>query len=94
MSVSLARRELSRIAPGRPCGVTIGVFDGVHRGHQHLIGVLLEHARREGLATVALTFNPHFDILQARIARAHAVKSRGNGAPIHRSDQKPFLVLH
>jgi riboflavin kinase/FMN adenylyltransferase len=59
MSVSLARRELSRIAPGRPCGVTIGVFDGVHRGHQHLIGVLLERARREGLATVALTFNPH-----------------------------------
>src|SRR5438876_12185585 len=59
MSVSLARRELSRIAPGRPCGVTIGVFDGVHRGHQHLIGVLLERARPEGLATVALTFNPH-----------------------------------
>ena len=59
MSVSLARRELSRVAPGRPCGVTIGVFDGVHRGHQHLIGVLLERAQREGLATVALTFNPH-----------------------------------
>jgi len=39
--------------------VTIGVFDGVHRGHQHLIGLLLERARREGLATVALTFNPH-----------------------------------
>src|SRR2546422_9501504 len=59
MSVSLARRELSRIAAGRPCGVTIGVFDGVHRGHQHLIGVLLERARPEGLATVALPFNPH-----------------------------------
>ncbi|TMB71124.1 MAG: bifunctional riboflavin kinase/FAD synthetase [Chloroflexi bacterium] len=59
MSVSLARRELSRVAPGRPCGVTIGVFDGVHRGHQHLIGILMERARREGLATVALTFNPH-----------------------------------
>jgi riboflavin kinase/FMN adenylyltransferase len=59
MSVSLARRELSRIAPGRPCGVTIGVFDGVHRGHQHLIGTLIERAHREGLATVALTFNPH-----------------------------------
>ena len=59
MSVSLARRELSRVAPGRPCGVTIGVFDGAHRGHQHLIGVLMERARREGLATVALTFNPH-----------------------------------
>jgi len=59
MSVSLARRELSRVAAGRPRGVTIGVFDGVHRGHQHLIGVLLEFARREGLASVAVTFNPH-----------------------------------
>jgi riboflavin kinase / FMN adenylyltransferase len=59
VSVTLARRELSRVAPGRPCGVTIGVFDGVHRGHQHLVGVLLERARAEGLASVALTFNPH-----------------------------------
>jgi riboflavin kinase / FMN adenylyltransferase len=59
VSVTLARRELSRVAPGQPCGVTIGVFDGVHRGHQHLVGVLLERARAEGLASVALTFNPH-----------------------------------
>lgn len=59
MSVTLARRELSRVAPGRPCGVTIGVFDGVHRGHQHLVGVLMEQARAEDLATAALTFNPH-----------------------------------
>ncbi len=59
MTVTLARRELYRIAPGRPCAVTIGVFDGVHRGHQHLVSLLLEHARRQGLATAALTFNPH-----------------------------------
>lgn len=59
MSVTLARRELSRVAPGRPCGVTIGVLDGVHRGHQHLAAVLVERARADGLATVALTFNPH-----------------------------------
>jgi len=59
MTVSLARRELSRVAPGRPCAVTLGVFDGVHRGHQHLVEVLLEHARRENLASVGLTFNPH-----------------------------------
>jgi riboflavin kinase/FMN adenylyltransferase len=39
--------------------VTIGVFDGVHRGHQHLVGVLLENARGQGLASVAVTFNPH-----------------------------------
>jgi riboflavin kinase / FMN adenylyltransferase len=59
MSVTLARRELARIAPGRPSAVTIGVFDGVHRGHQHLVALLCERARAEGLAAVALTFNPH-----------------------------------
>ncbi len=59
MSEFLARRELARVAPGRPCAVTIGVFDGVHRGHQHLVRLLLERAHRDGLASVAITFNPH-----------------------------------
>jgi riboflavin kinase/FMN adenylyltransferase len=59
MSEFLARQELSREAPGRPSAVTIGVFDGVHRGHQHLIGAMLEEARGDGLAAVAITFNPH-----------------------------------
>ena len=59
MTVSLARRELQRIAPGRPSAVTVGVFDGVHRGHRHLVAALLEEARRESLAAVAITFNPH-----------------------------------
>jgi riboflavin kinase/FMN adenylyltransferase len=59
VSVTLARRELARVAPGRPSAVTIGVFDGVHRGHQHLVASLCERAKAEGLAAVALTFNPH-----------------------------------
>jgi riboflavin kinase/FMN adenylyltransferase len=59
VSVTLARRELARIATGRPSAVTIGVFDGVHRGHQHLVAGLIERARAEDLAAVALTFNPH-----------------------------------
>ena len=59
MTVSLARRELQRIAPGRPSAVTVGVFDGVHRGHRHLVAALLEEARRASLAAVAITFNPH-----------------------------------
>jgi riboflavin kinase / FMN adenylyltransferase len=59
VSVTLARRELARVSPGRPSAVTIGVFDGVHRGHQHLVGTLIEQSRGESLATVALTFNPH-----------------------------------
>jgi riboflavin kinase / FMN adenylyltransferase len=39
--------------------VTIGVFDGVHRGHQRIIGRTLEAAAGLGLPTVVLTFDPH-----------------------------------
>ena len=39
--------------------VTIGVFDGVHRGHQLLIGRAVERARALGLPCVVLTFDPH-----------------------------------
>jgi len=39
--------------------VTIGTFDGVHRGHQKIINRLNKIANREGLESVVLTFNPH-----------------------------------
>ncbi len=42
------------------CVVTIGVFDGVHRGHQQLIGHAVERARElGGLPTTLITFDPH-----------------------------------
>jgi len=39
--------------------VTIGVFDGVHRGHQRTIGHTVERARDLGVASVVVTFDPH-----------------------------------
>jgi riboflavin kinase/FMN adenylyltransferase len=39
--------------------VTIGNFDGVHRGHQILIGEAVARARELGVPAVALTFDPH-----------------------------------
>jgi len=41
------------------CVVTIGQFDGVHRGHQATIGRAVEKAREAGLPSVVLTFDPH-----------------------------------
>jgi riboflavin kinase/FMN adenylyltransferase len=41
--------------------VTIGVFDGVHRGHQRLVDRTAELARELGLPTVVITFEPHPD---------------------------------
>lgn len=39
--------------------IVIGNFDGVHRGHQHLIRQVLDDARRAGLQPAILTFDPH-----------------------------------
>lgn len=38
--------------------VTVGAFDGVHRGHQELIRETIGRARRLGVASVAYTFDP------------------------------------
>ncbi|GAB3122086.1 bifunctional riboflavin kinase/FAD synthetase [Streptomyces calidiresistens] len=39
--------------------VTIGSFDGVHRGHRVIIGKAVERARELGLPAVVVTFAPH-----------------------------------
>jgi riboflavin kinase/FMN adenylyltransferase len=39
--------------------VTVGVFDGVHRGHQQLIERAVRRGRERGLPAVVVTFDPH-----------------------------------
>jgi riboflavin kinase / FMN adenylyltransferase len=43
----------------RPAAVTIGFFDGVHRGHQAVISAAVGRARDDGLVAVAVTFDRH-----------------------------------
>ena len=38
---------------------TIGTYDGLHRGHRHLLDTLVAHARSRGLPAVAVTFDRH-----------------------------------
>ncbi len=52
-------RSLAEAQFVRPSVVTIGVFDGVHRGHQYLIQQLVAHAKSTGQIPVVLTFYPH-----------------------------------
>ncbi len=42
-----------------PCVLTIGNFDGVHRGHQELMRRVRDAARFEGVKAAVLTFDPH-----------------------------------
>lgn len=43
----------------KPCVATIGFFDGVHQGHQHLIDCVKRTARARGLDSVIITFPVH-----------------------------------
>ena len=45
------------IAPA--CALTIGNFDGVHRGHQAMLALLRSEAQHRGLPSCVLSFEPH-----------------------------------
>ncbi|MBV9743150.1 MAG: adenylyltransferase/cytidyltransferase family protein, partial [Acidobacteriia bacterium] len=42
-----------------PCALTIGNFDGVHRGHRQILKRTVTLAKERGWKSAALTFNPH-----------------------------------
>ena len=41
------------------CALTIGNFDGVHRGHQAMLALLTNEARHRGVPSCVMTFEPH-----------------------------------
>lgn len=45
--------------PQVPHVVTIGNFDGLHRGHQYLLSQVVERARSKGVRSLVITFEPH-----------------------------------
>ncbi len=51
--------ELAELSPEKDMLLTIGVFDGVHLGHQYLISQLMEHARQQNLLSGVVTFRQH-----------------------------------
>ena len=52
-------RSLAEIPDLGPAVVTLGNFDGVHRGHQAVLGAMVADARARGQVALAMTFDPH-----------------------------------
>lgn len=67
-------RGLPNAEARAPCALTIGNFDGVHRGHQVLLARVRDAALRLGLDAAVMTFEPHpreyFAHLAGDIAKA------------------------
>ena len=59
MDVLYSLEDASRHERARGGVVSIGNFDGVHRGHQAMIAVLRGEAERAGVPAVVMTFDPH-----------------------------------
>jgi riboflavin kinase / FMN adenylyltransferase len=51
--------ELAEVSVNQASAVTVGVFDGVHKGHLALVRRTVEIARAEGLESVVVTFRQH-----------------------------------
>lgn len=52
-------RGFHHAAMAPACALTIGNFDGVHRGHQAMLALLRNEAQHRGLPATVLTFEPH-----------------------------------
>ncbi|TDP73998.1 FMN adenylyltransferase /riboflavin kinase [Roseateles toxinivorans] len=63
------------IAPA--CALTIGNFDGVHRGHQAMLALLHSEARHRGLPSCVMTFEPHpRDFFAAKMGKPELAPAR------------------
>jgi riboflavin kinase/FMN adenylyltransferase len=85
------------IAPG--CALTIGNFDGVHRGHQAMLALLRSEAAHRGVPSCVMTFEPHprdwFAAVQSRpeLAPARIATLRDKLAELARCGVDQVVVL-
>lgn len=64
--------QLSAGAPGPETALTIGVLDGVHLGHQALLGRLRDEAKKRALSPGVVTLHPHpITVLRPEIAPSY-----------------------
>ncbi|MGH6626783.1 MAG: bifunctional riboflavin kinase/FAD synthetase [Burkholderiaceae bacterium] len=85
------------IAPA--CALTIGNFDGVHRGHQAMLALLSNEARHRGVPSCVMTFEPHprdyFAAVahKAELAPARIATLRDKLTELHRCGIDQTVVL-
>jgi riboflavin kinase/FMN adenylyltransferase len=89
----LVEQELAEFqSPGETL-LTIGVFDGVHLGHKHLISELLAQARRRGLLSGVVTFRQHPEELLSSSRRLPFLTDIATRTRLLREEGVDIIVL-
>ena len=75
--------------------VAIGVFDGMHRGHQHVIAQMVDRAKALGAMSVVITFFPHpVRVLHPEIQLPYLISLRHRLQLIEELGVDVCLVVH
>jgi len=86
--------DISRIRLNQETVLTIGAFDGVHRGHQALIGAVIDRARASNRLSGVLTFHPHPAMVLAPERAPRYLTTPGEKAALLERLGLDVLVLH
>lgn len=57
--MEILKDGIDRLPPGERAVVTIGSYDGIHRGHRLVLGRVIERAQSRGAKSVVITFDKH-----------------------------------
>lgn len=86
--------RLADAHPARPTVVAVGVFDGVHLGHQHLLKRLAARAQAKNYSPAVLTFHPHPDVVLGRAEGRYYLTSPEQRAAVLSALGAEWIVTH
>ncbi len=86
--------DLAALQLETPSVLTIGVFDGAHRGHRHLIETLVRQAHEKDRLAVVMSFHPHPDIVLRGITERYYLTTVDERADIMASLGVDVMITH
>ena len=73
-------RSLGSLKPLNGSVLTLGSYDGIHRGHREILSSVVNHARARRLPSVLITFDPHpRHVLEESCDSLQAFQAKDNG---------------